>query len=79
MAPPMDFGGLLAKGKKPAAAPALEIDIETEAPDPKMERVLPATRDLMAAMKSGDENAFAEAFIAAQGACAGGYDEGDEV
>lgn len=71
-----NFSGLLAKAKAPAAE--LEPPDAEEAPDPKLERVLPVAEDLLAAVKSGDANAVAEALIAAHEACAGGYEEGSE-
>jgi len=63
----MDFGGLLGKSKgKAAAAPVLELEVDAEEEgDPKLERLLPVADDLMAAIKSGDRIAVAEALLVA--------------
>lgn len=64
-----DFSGLLAKAKgPPMAMPMMEEEAEA---DPKLDRVLPVAEDLIAALKSGDATAVAEALIASHEACAG--------
>lgn len=78
---PPNFSGLLAKATSAPAAELEPVGAEEEdaAPDPKLERVLPVAEDLLAAVKSGDASAVAEALIAAHEACAGGYSTEDEV
>lgn len=80
-----DFGGLLARSKKPGAAPAMpamkgmaetpeEPEVEgTE--DPLMERMMPIASDVLEAIRGGDAHSLAEALIAAHKAGAAGPSE----
>jgi hypothetical protein len=73
------FDALLAKAKAPPAEEPLMAPPDEEGDDPKRASVLPVADDLLAAIKSGDAGAVADALIAAHEACAGGeYDTESE-
>ena len=55
----------------------MEEEPDEAAADPVYDRVLPVAEDLLAAVKSGDAGAVADALIAAHEACGGTYEDGE--
>jgi hypothetical protein len=84
---PADFGGLLGRAKAagmgastPAMKPIPEVPEVEEVveEDPMVERMQPIAEDCIAAIKSGDSAALADALIAAYRASASGPSESEE-
>lgn len=75
---PADFVGLLAKGKAPVVAKAkgMPEKPELEEPegmeDPLITRLKPIAQDFLDAVRGGDAEALAEAWIAGQSAIKAG-------
>lgn len=63
------FAALLMKAKGPPPLEEVEGGEETEAIDPKRERVLSVASDLISAVKTGSAEGVADALLAAYDVC----------